>query len=160
MTCNWVIQHDNSEPRITVLRAPIATSWCSVTRHLRNHFVLEDVYANKNADGVLNSNRSRRGAVGIDAEKDAIYAHVRYCFKLLSDAIIYCQTIQGRDWSVWEYPRTLESCTVIPQYTLHTFLKIFLNNSKSVPERNCLNTGEVLFWEFNQKTFFLSILAQ
>ena len=36
----------------------------------------EDVYANKNADGVL-KNRSRRGAVGIDAEKDAIYAHVR-----------------------------------------------------------------------------------
>ena len=39
--------------------------------------ILEDVYANKNADGILKNRSTRRGAVGIDAEKDAIYAHVR-----------------------------------------------------------------------------------
>ena len=39
--------------------------------------ISEDVYANKNADGILKNRSTRRGAVGIDAEKDAIYAHVR-----------------------------------------------------------------------------------
>ena len=40
-------------------------------------YILEDVYANKNAEGILKNRSTRRGAVGIDAEKDAIYAHVR-----------------------------------------------------------------------------------
>ena len=49
-------------------------------KHNQHNFKLnisEDVYANKNADGILKNRSTRRGAVGIDAEKDAIYAHVR-----------------------------------------------------------------------------------
>ena len=40
------------------------------------NYISGDVFANKGAE-TCHKIRTRRGAVGIDAEKDAIYAHVK-----------------------------------------------------------------------------------